>query len=329
MATVGAFFGFIPMHGTAERYLERSLDSVDPAEPSAEVWASLAAGFYYTGLGDWPRASESIGRVFDLAREMGEERRVEDALENFMMQAYLKGEILESLRIADGLVARAERRGIELLLAYGLVQRTYALLETGRFEEAVEHLHALQDLQDRDPDFMDQALIDDRYGLRAVAEQRAGRTRAALEAADQVLDRVSGPPSNFSAIAAFAAPAEVYLSVWREQGVAGRAHRKKVRKSMKRLNSYARVFPIGKPRLLRWQGVHDHLRGRSQRARRNVEASIAMARELGMRLDEARGLETLIWVLGSEHPEAARHRAGATEILAQLELDPPSRRQAA
>ena len=329
MATVGAFFGFIPLHRVAERYLERSLGSVDPDAPSAEVWASLAAGFYYTGLGDWPRASESIERVQDLAGEIGEERRVEDALENFMMQAYLQGEIHESLSIADGLVERAEQRGVELLLAYGLVSRTYALSEIGRIEEAVHDLDMLQDLQERDPHFMDQALIDDRHGLRALVELRAGRLQRAVELADQVLARVSGPPSNFSAIAAYAAPAEVYLSVWRAQGFADRVLRKNARKSMKRLNSYARVFPIGRPRLLLWQGVHDQLRGKAKRARRNVEASLATARELGMRLDEARASEALAWVLGAGDPEASQHEMAAAEILAELGLDSSRLRLAA
>ncbi len=321
MATVGAFFGFIPLHRVAERYLERSLGSFDADAPSAEVWASLAAGFYYTGLGDWPRASQSIQRVHDVAREMGEERRVEDALENFMMQAYLQGQIHESLRIADGLVERAEQRGIDLLLAYGLVSRIYALFELARVEDALEDLRLLQDVLDRDPDFVDQALIDDGRALRAIAELRAGRTQRGVEVADQVLASVSGPPSNFSAIAAYAAPAEVYLSVWRQQGMADRVLRRKVSKSMKRLNSYARVFPIGRPRLLLWQGVHDQLRGKTKRARRNLESSVARAAELGMRLDEARGLEALAWVLGIEHPEGTRHLAEATEILTELGLD--------
>ncbi len=94
-----------------------------------------------------------------------------------------------------------------------------------------------------------------------------------------------------------------------------------IEKSMKRLNSYARVFPIGRPRLLLWQGVHDQLRGKTKRARRKLESSVARAAELGMRLDEARGLEALAWVLGIEHPEGTRHQAAAAEILAELELD--------
>jgi len=185
----------------------------------------------------------------------------------------------------------------------------------------LEDLRLLQDVLDRDPDFVDQALIDDGRALRAIAELRAGRTQSGVEVADQVLASVSGPPSNFSAIAAYAAPAEVYLSVWRQQDMADRVLRRKVSNSMKRLNSYARVFPIGRPRLLLWQGVHDQLRGKTKRARRNLESSVARAAELGMRLDEARGLEALAWVLGAADPDAARHQAAAAEILAELELD--------
>ncbi len=329
MATVGALVGFIPMRGIAERYLERSLDSVDADEPSAEIWASLVAGFYDSGLGDWSRASRLMDRVYELADRMGDERRIDDALENLGMQAYLRGDIGESLRLADELVERGERRGSDLVLAYGLANRTYAYLELGRGEDAIDQVRALQDVQDRDPDFSDRVLIDDRYGLRALVELHAGSPRRALDYADQALGRVSGRPSNYSAIAAFAAPAEVYLSVWREQGVADRKLRGKVRRAMKLLNGYARVFPIGRPRLLRWQGVHDHLRGKTERGLRNIRAGIAGSRDLGMRLEEARGLETLAWALGPDHPDTARHAAAAATILTELGIETAAEQRAA
>jgi class 3 adenylate cyclase/tetratricopeptide (TPR) repeat protein len=323
MATVGALVGFIPMRRSAERYLERSLNSVDADEPSAEVWAALAAGFYYTGLGDWARATALIERVHSLAAEMGDERRTDDALQNLMMQAYLRGDIGESLRTAGEVVERGERRGSDLLVAYGIVSRVYAMLELADFDEAVKALRLLQDIQDRDPDFPDRALIDDRYGLRALAELGAGRARSAVDFSDQLMARKSGAPDNYSAIASFTAPAEVYLSVWRDQGVADRALRRKARRAMRRLNSYARVFPIGRAWVLRWQAVHDQLSGNSPRARRNAEASIAQARELGMRLDEARGLETLAWILGPDEPDADRHASDAASIRQELGISPP------
>ena len=68
MASVGALFGFARLHRIAEGYLDRSLSSVEPDEPSAEAWASLAAGFYFTGIGDWERGEAQLDRTKDLSR---------------------------------------------------------------------------------------------------------------------------------------------------------------------------------------------------------------------------------------------------------------------
>jgi len=329
MATIGALVGFIPLHRAAERYLERSLNSVDQAEPSAEIWASLAAGFYYSGLGDWLQAERLIVRVRMLSEQLGDMRRVEDALESLTMQAYLRGELRDSFRIADELVDQAVARGVERALAYGLANRALSLVELGPPEEALDTVHRLEDLQDRDPDFPEEALIGDRFGLRALAEVRAGRPRTAVQFVDELLERLSTPPTNYTSYPSFVAPAEVYLTVWRESGFADRKLRSKARKALKLLNSYARVFPVGKPRLLRFQGVHDQLRGKTQRARRNFQASVDEARRLGMRYEEARGLQELAAAPGGTDTDADRHAAAAEAILSELGVSVPAWREAA
>lgn len=329
MASVGALFGFVRLHGIAERYLDRSLASVEPDEPSAAAWASLAAGFYFTGLGDWERGEEQLNRVKEISEQVGEVRRAEDSLQSLTVSSYLRGELQAGLRRADDLCERAARRGADRQLAYGLAGRAYCLLGFGQVEEALDTIRRLEDLQDSDPLFPDQALIDDRYGLRALAELQAGRLRKAVQSADQVLARASGPPGNYTALAAFGAPAEVYLSAWRDQGKADRALRSKTRRALKLAKRYAGVFPVGKPRLLRWKGVRDLLRGKQRRAIRILNTSVDEARGKGMRLEEALGLVELANALGDEHPDSARHRSAAEQIFVELGADQEAERRAA
>jgi hypothetical protein len=83
------------------------------------------------------------------------------------------------------------------------------------------------------------------------------------------------------------------------------------------LSSFARVFPIGQPRALLYQGWYDWLEGRRALAGRKWRGSLSIAHKLGMPYDE-----------GLAHYEIGRHATGAErqthlaracEIFAQLD----------
>jgi tetratricopeptide (TPR) repeat protein len=313
-ATFGALLGFVPLRRMAGRYLDRALAAVDSSDPSAEAWAALVAGFYYSGLGEWTKAEAQTERVVVLSQQIGDGRRLEDGLSNLMFQAYLRGDLVRGLELADELQGRAVARQADRPLAYCLQGRSYCLLNLGRTEEARQAIEELEDLQARDPRPTDQALIDDTLGLKALSELYRGNLRQALPIAEILVTRISkGTPSNFSTLAAYQAPAEVYIEAWRHN-VSDRKLRRMVKKSLKSLKKYTRVFPIGRPSLLRWEGVYEELRGRHEPAIRTLESSLAEATKLGMRLAEARTLRELIGILDGAHPDVAEYQRRAEEI---------------
>lgn len=313
-ATFGALLGFVPLRRMAARYLDRALAAVDPSDPSAEAWAALVAGFYYSGLGQWSDAEAQTEKVVVLSQQIGDGRRLEDGLSNLMFQAYLRGDLTRGLELADDLQGRAAARHADRPLAYCLQGRSYCLLNLGQIEEARQAIDELEDLQARDPRPTDQALLNDTLGLKALSELYRGNLRQATSIAEILLTRISkGTPSNFSTLAAYQAPAEVYIDAWRHD-VSNRALRRNARKSLDLLERYARVFPIGKPSLLRWEGVYEELRGRHQRAIRRLELSLAESTRLGTRLDEARTLRELVGVLDSADPDVVGYQRRADEI---------------
>ena len=313
-ATFGALLGFVPLRKTATRYLDRALAAADPSDPAAQAWAALVAGFYYSGLGQWNEAEAQTKKVVALSQQIGDGRRIEDGLSNLMFQSYLRGDLARGLELADDLQGRAAARHADRPLAYCLQGRSYCLLNLGRIEEARQSIDQLEQLQARDPRPSDQALIDDTLGLKALSELYRGNLRQAQQVAEIIVGRISrGTPSNFSTLAAYQAPAEVYIEAWRH-AVSDRKLRRMVQKSLKSLRKYARVFPIGRPSLLRWEGVYEDLRGNHQRALRKLESSLAEATRLGMRLDEARTLVEIIGILDGAHPDVVGYQRRAEEI---------------
>jgi len=102
-------------------------------------------------------------------------------------------------------------------------------------------------------------------------------------------------PSNFSSFSGFAGPACVYLSLW-EAGHAFPNPEGLASKALNNLRKFARVFPIGKPRLRLYEGWRNWLAGRRSRAHQDWEKSLERALELGMRYDQ-----------GLAHLEIGRH----------------------
>ena len=176
-----------------------------------------------------------------------------------MFQAYLRGDLARGLELADELQGRAVARQADRPLAYCLQGRSYCLLNLGRIEEARQAIDELEELQARDPRPTDQALINDTLGLKALSELYRGNLRQAIPIAEILLARTSqGTPSNFSTLAAYQAPAEVYIEAWRHD-VSDRKLRRKAKRALKSLKRYTRVFPIGQSSVFRWEGVFEEL----------------------------------------------------------------------
>ncbi len=319
-ATAGAIFGFVPLRRLTSRYLERALQASESGDPAAAAWAALVAGFYYSGVGEWQRAQGLMEKVVTISSQVGDGRRLEDGLSNLMIQAYLRGDITRGLQLTDELRARAVARHADRPLAYYLQGRAYLLLDLNRAEEARQAIDQLEDLQGRDQRSADQALINDTFGLMSLAELRRGNLRKALTAAEMLLTRISKqPPSNYSTIAAYAAPAEVYAGAWRLAPF-DRDMQRQLQRALRMLKRYARVFPIGRPRLLLWRGLYEELQGRRTRAIGTLEESLAEAVRLGMRLDEMRALKELARVLGDSDEAGRGYRSRADAILADAQV---------
>ena len=85
------------------------------------------------------------------------------------------------------------------------------------------------------------------------------------------------------------------------------------------MRSYARVFPIGRPRAYLCRGTFEWLSGRPYLARRLWTNSLDAAKRLDMPHAEGLAHYTIGRYLSLEDPKRAEHLIQAREIFARLE----------
>jgi tetratricopeptide (TPR) repeat protein len=86
-----------------------------------------------------------------------------------------------------------------------------------------------------------------------------------------------------------------------------------------RARFFSNVFPNIRPHVLRVMGRYYFVKGKTNKARKYFEASIAAAEKLGARFEHARALDDS----GRAFPELAERRIQAREILAELDAVMP------
>jgi len=315
-ATIGALLGFVPLHAAAYSYLERAREATrESGNLSAYTYVAMAAGFYYAGVGKWQQAIELFEQILNISQRLGDQRRWVDAMSNLAPIHYYCGDFTSGAGLAAALYAVSHDPQSQ---AQGLQWQAKCLFCLGRLKEATACLVELQGALDEGGEIVDQAMKLGVHGLRATSYLRQNALGSALEAAAQTMDlAASSIPSSYGVLSGYANPAEVYLSLW-EAGYPQPGLDRLARKACKVAHSFARVFPIGRPRALLWDGLHHWLAGKPARATRAWQASLAAAARLEMPYDEALAHYELGRHLPDADPGREEHLARACEIFERL-----------
>lgn len=338
-ASVGAIMGFIPLHGLAEAYCRRALDTVTQVDSlSAQAWVSLATGVYYASAGHWTRTRERFGQVIEISEHLGDRRRWDDGVGNLLTVSYFQGEIETSLKLADELYASAGRRRDPHNQAWALRGKVYNLLLQGKFAEALACVEEVRRLLENDSTIVDEALKIDLHGLLAVTHLQLAQPQLALQAADQAVLLIGQTsPTSYLSLPGYAGPVQVYLAVWEAilgSELAGSDHdsnidvptlKSKARQAGKALHKFARVFPIGQPRAWLYRGRRAWLLGRSGAAQKAWQKSLAAANQLSMPYEQ--GLARLeigrhLPASGASLTAREQHLVQARDIFIKLGASP-------
>jgi class 3 adenylate cyclase/tetratricopeptide (TPR) repeat protein len=296
LAGTGALFGVAPLPRVAEWYLRRALRELGSVEDmSTHEIVSIIVGFYYTGAANWELAREQFTEVRRTAEELGDRRRLADAVGNLMELEFLQGAFDGAVTFASELAATARARNDRRYEAEGLVDQVYCEWQLGRSEQAQQSLSALRRIFADETDMTEELKIKYR-GLLATIELARGEHEQALAASEEVLRLTEGQrPTSFGTFLGYVAPVEVYLSLW-ERGLGPSDVRDRAAVAVDRVGQYAGVFPVGRPRARTLQGRHEWLLGKPDAAFKSWQRALASAQELSMVYEE-----------GLVHYEIGRH----------------------
>jgi tetratricopeptide (TPR) repeat protein len=151
---------------------------------------------------------------------------------------------------------------------------------------------------------------------RVLVLERLGRQEEALRWAREMLSW-GNSPGDIPALCQF-----VFTGLCEATLAAARSARtpedltasmREVQRSLRAFSAWARLYPVGRPELLRYRGLLEQLRGRGERAQALLEDSVRLAQTGGQRLHEALGELALggLELLPFEARRAHLHRARA------------------
>ncbi|TME82299.1 MAG: hypothetical protein E6I45_06215, partial [Chloroflexi bacterium] len=319
-AGTGALFGVVPLPRVAEWYLHRALERLKEVDDlTTHEIVNVVVGFYYIGAGMWEPAREQFRTVRGTARRMGDRRRLDDAVSNLMELEYLQGGFRGAAELADEVVASARSRNDHRFEAEGLAGKAYSAWQLGDSVEASGSLASLRKLLADEPDMIDELKIQ-AAGLQAFIQLGRGEGGQALAGAEEALRLTAGQrPTYFGTFLGYVGPAEALLGLW-ETGREPRDGRAQAAEALKRMEAFAKVFPVGRPRAALLRGRHQWLVGRKADAFRSWRAGLAKAKELSMSYEEGLAHYELARHLEPGDEARASHLDAAREIFGRLDV---------
>jgi serine/threonine protein kinase len=357
-----AVAGVIPVRSLADSYVERARRALAITPDSAvESYLDLLVGVYRTGTMEWTLAHQALEHGFQVASNLGFERRCDELILALANWSYLRGDYVASRRHADALATSVARGDLQAQVWQALLHSQLDLIDDlpqqalarARFAHRLAFgcdLESVLASTDRlsstagqhatghkdnpaSPNTLPRSELIWTLGVLSCALFRSGALTDADRCAALALEQIlAGPPGTFYCIEAYAYVAEVLLRRCAQSSHDRRQHFARARTACSALTAFARVFPAAKPRALIAAGTLTQLRAKTARARTILTGSVNLASAGQMPHEEASGR----WLLARALPPEDRARGpmlarvvqaaterGATHLahLAQCDLD--------
>lgn len=312
----------VPLHSLAEIYGTRAGETAETIDDWAtRAWVSEMRGIYWLSVGRFDASRQELMKAVEITRRIGDWRRWEESLGELARLEYLKGNFALGAERFGDLWEVARQQGHEQAQVWGRHGQASNILRQGRVAEAVASLEESPALRD------DYQWVADRilgFGLLALARFRLGRHERAHDAAEDSLREIARtrPVANFN-LEGYAGTAEVYLGLWERALDAGtpvpNALKQRARSACSALRTFARIFPIGRPRSFAWQGLYHWLCGRKTRAARSWRQGLYVSERMEMPYEKAIIHFEIARHAADDEPTRTLHLAKASELFTRLE----------
>jgi serine/threonine protein kinase len=289
-ANAHAVAGIVPARGLSCTYRDRARDAVQRVQdPASRTYFLLLAGGYHAGCAEFAEAQNAYEEGIPIAKGIGFRRRWEELTGAFGSMQFIQGRFDESMQNATAQYESA-LRGDSQTQCWGLMGRAQVFLVWDQAE------HALRETT-RAEAFLGALGRPERiwvFGIQALAALHCqDRELAAASAGKAAAEIVAAPPVAWFCIEAYAAVAEVMLSLMSLEANRRRPDRPRVAELVRSLVTLSRIWPVAASRRWLHAGWLHAIDGRPREARRAFAKSLEDATRCGMRYEAARAQQAL------------------------------------
>lgn len=274
--------GIIPFHNQAEIYSRRAREmAAELGDPAVLAWVLFITSVYDLGVGRLAEVEAVLQQAIQIFERLKDRRNLAECLSLLAMSAQFQGRFQESAEQYHSIYQAACQRGDLQAQVWGLVGRATSLW---RLEHREEAKRLLQDALRLLPKTLDRAEAVRVHSLLALTHLRAGDNHLAQQAIERAGAHLATAPSAVKAFEGYANIAEVCITLLESSRATERRRsaEKAAQRASKALHTFARVFPIAKPRAWLWQGCFDWLKNNQEQAYRAWQTSLAEAKTLEM-----------------------------------------------
>ncbi|MCA9550629.1 MAG: AAA family ATPase [Myxococcales bacterium] len=251
---MGVVAGSIPLHGVAESWGDRArelAEAVDPGGPTL-IPVVVRRGVYGIGAAKWERTEAEAREGLARAEALEDYRGADECRIVLAKTLHYASRFDASAEVAEALWAAAQRRDDRQAAGWGMLARVESRVRAGRHEEV------LPLFTDLDAWVQTAAASTERIcplGMMALAHWRRGRAEEARALVERVLEQTR--TTNilvYWTLSGLAATAEILFEMGNRTSEPHPHVAADLAAIQKALEKFARVFPIGKPWVLRTKG---------------------------------------------------------------------------
>jgi DNA-binding SARP family transcriptional activator/predicted ATPase len=272
-------------HRLARPHVRAAVDAVERADdPVAVVYTYILACLHWIAVGDWAAADAGLPRVLETGNRARLHRMVDQAVLLAGVCRYLTGRFEEAAAMSEDARVAARDRHDPMAQLWGVVLLAEARLRTDPGDQVLAATL-------KEGEALPAAGVPTIDAVRfhvAVARHHlaAGRPEEAWRSARAAAD-LAGPEPSFHpyTLEAHAGIPEVCLALLERGGAPGvdaAELRATATAGLRRLERYARTFPMARPRARLCQGAWQELEGRRRAALRSWARAVEAAERLAM-----------------------------------------------
>jgi class 3 adenylate cyclase/tetratricopeptide (TPR) repeat protein len=285
-ANMSIVAGIVPLHKLARTYQRRSREVADEVDQMPEhAWVRLATSVYGVGVGDWEVVEPELRESRDLYKHLSDWRQLAETLGTTGQMLTAQGRFSEAYSLGEELRELGAWRDDAQAEFWGWLYQGTALLRQGDPREAINRLRNGERLLHAG---VGGANVGWFYGVMAETYRRLDdpdRARAAAASAGESL--YSERPGVVFVLDGFTGAAEAQLGSWSRGRARNAAAKAAADRAVKKLIGYSKVFPIGRPAALRYQGRLKVEGGNDNGARADWKEALQTAQTLEMPFEEA------------------------------------------